>query len=319
MRTVATFLLATTASLVLAAHAVLAQQSYPSRNVHVIVPFAAGGAADLVARVMAEGLSKRLGQGVIVENRPGATGSIGSLAVARAEPDGHTILMTVISSHAVQPVLKKQAPFDPIADFTPIVRISNSIHTLVARNDIPASNAAELVAYAKANPGKLNYGSSGVGSFPHLGAKIMERTAGIEMVHVPFSGDAPAMQAVISKNIDLLFTPSARSYVDAKNVKLIGVGSLKPSPIAPDWPLLDKTGLPGFELVSWLGFMGPAKLAAAIADRLNKATNETLAEPAIRSRLEQIGYTVAGGTAAEFAAAIRNDIARFKALNISID
>jgi tripartite-type tricarboxylate transporter receptor subunit TctC len=241
------------------------------------------------------------------------------LAVARSAPDGYTILMTVISSHAVQPVLNKQPPFDPIADFTPIVRIANSIQTLVARTSLAVSNVAELIAFARSNPGKVNYGGSGVGSFPHLGGKMMERAAGIEMVHVPFPGDAPAMTAIVSQNLDIMFTPSARAYVEAKTVKLLGVSSLKRSPLTPDWPTLDESGLPGFELVSWIGLMGPARTPPDVVARLNQATNDALADPAVRTRLEQIGYTIAGGSPEDYVSAIRNDIARFKALNITID
>jgi tripartite-type tricarboxylate transporter receptor subunit TctC len=292
---------------------------YPTNPIHLVVPFAAGGAADMVARLIGQSIGEKLGQSIVVENRPGATGTIGSLAVARAAPDGYTILMTVISSHAVQPVLKKQPPFDPINDFTPIVRIANSVQTLVARNNLPVSSAAQLIDYAKQNPGKLNYGSSGVGSFPHLGGKMIERVAGVEMVHVPFAGDAPAMTAIVSQDIDILFTPSARSYVENKSVKLIGVSSLTRSPLTPDWPTLDETGLPGFELVSWVGFMGPAGIPPQIVARLNQVTNEALTDQAVRAKLAQIGYSVAGGTPDDYVNTIKANIARFKALNITID
>ena len=204
-----------------------AQEQYPNHPIRVIVPFNAGGAADIVARVISQSISEKLGQPVVVENRAGATGAIGSLAVARSAPDGYTILMAVISSHAVMPAMKKDPPFDPIKDFTPIVRIANSVQTLVARNDFPANNVRELIAYAKANPGKVTYGSSGLTLFPYLGAKMMEKDAGIEMTHVPFSGDQPAMTALVTKNLDILITPGARPYVEAKSVKLIGVASLK--------------------------------------------------------------------------------------------
>jgi tripartite-type tricarboxylate transporter receptor subunit TctC len=296
-----------------------AQPAYPTKPIHLIVPFAAGGASDLVARVVGQAIGEKLGQSVVVENRPGATGIIGSQAVARAAPDGYTLLMAVVSSHAVAPVLKREPPFDPVKDFTPIVRIANSIQTLVARTSLPVSNVGELIAYAKQNPGKVNYGSSGVGSFPHLGGRLIERDAGIEMVHIPFSGDGPAMTAVVSQNLDILLTPSARPYVEANSVKLIGVSSLQRSPATPDWPTLHESGLPGFELVSWVGFMAPAGTPRDIVDRLNSATNETLGDPAVRARLEQIGYSPAGGSPEEYAKRIESDIARFKALHITID
>jgi tripartite-type tricarboxylate transporter receptor subunit TctC len=189
----------------------------------------------------------------------------------------------------------------------------------VARNNLPVSSAAQLIDYAKQNPGKLNYGSSGVGSFPHLGGKMIERVAGVEMVHVPFAGDAPAMTAIVSQDIDILFTPSARSYVENKSVKLIGVSSLTRSPLTPDWPTLDETGLPGFELVSWVGFMGPAGIPPQIVARLNQVTNEALTDQAVRAKLAQIGYSVAGGTPDDYVNTIKANIARFKALNITID
>lgn len=296
-----------------------AQEQYPNHPIRVIVPFNAGGAADIVARVVSQSISEKLGQPVVVENRAGATGAIGSLAVARSAPDGYTILMAVISSHAVMPAMKKDPPFDPIKDFTPIVRIANSVQTLVARNDFPANNVRELIAYAKANPGKVTYGSSGLTSFPYLGAKMMEKDAGIEMTHVPFSGDQPAMTALVTKNLDILITPSARPYVEANSVKLLGVASLKRVASTPDWPTLDETGLPGFSLVSWVGFMGPAGTPRLIVDMLNKATNEALADPAVSTKLDQVGYTVGGGSPDEFAATVRSDIERIHALNILVD
>jgi tripartite-type tricarboxylate transporter receptor subunit TctC len=296
-----------------------AQEQFPGRPIHLVVPFNAGGAADIVARVVGQSISEKLGQPIVVENRAGATGAVGSLAVARSAPDGYNILMAVISSHAVTPAMKKDPPFDPIKDFTPIVLIANSVQTLVARNDFPANNVRELIAYAKANPGKVTYGSSGLTSFPFLGAKMMEKAAGIEMTHVPFSGDQPAMTAVVTKNLDILITPSARPYVEAKSVKLLGVASLKRVASTPDWPTLDETGLPGFTLVSWVGFMAPAGTPRPIVDILNKAANEALADPAVATKLDQVGYTVGGGSPNEFAATVRSDIERIHALNIQVD
>jgi tripartite-type tricarboxylate transporter receptor subunit TctC len=308
------------AAMVLAAWQTPVQaQDYPTRPIHLIVPFNAGGAADIVARVIGQSLSDKLKQPVIVENRPGATGTIGSLAVARAEPDGYNLLMAVISSHAVSPAMKKTPPFDPIRDFTPIVRIANSVHTLIARTELPVTDLKSLIAYAKANPGKVTYGSSGLASFPFLGGKLMERAAGIEMIHVPFSGDGPAVTALLSQTVDILFTPSARSYVDSKSVKLIGVAAVDRIAAAPDWPTLNESGMPGFTLVSWLGLMGPANTPRSIIDIINKAVNDALQEAPIKAKLEQIGYSVGGGGADQYAETIRDDIARIAALKIQMD
>jgi len=296
-----------------------AQDKYPSRPIHLIVPFAAGGAADLVARLIGQSVSERLGQPVVVENKPGATGAIGGLMVARAQPDGYTLLTAVISSNAVLPAMKKNPPFDPVKDFTPIVRIANSIHALVARNSLPVSDVKELIAYAKAHPVKVTYGSSGIASFPYLGAKLMEREAGIEMVHVPYPGDAPAMMSVASGNVDILFTPSARTYVESKTVKLIGVATLQRTPTYPNWPTLNETGLRGFALVGWVGFMGPKGMPQTIVEKINAAVNDSLKTPAVQQKLDQIGYAVAGGSAAEYAKDIRDEVERIRSLNISIE
>jgi tripartite-type tricarboxylate transporter receptor subunit TctC len=296
-----------------------AQEDYPSKSIRLIVPFNAGGAADVVARLVGDSISRRLGQTVIVENRAGATGATGSLAVARSAPDGYTILMAVMSSHAVLPATKKDPAFDPIKDFTPIVRIGNSVQTLVVRKNFPAANVKEFIAYAKANPGKVTYASSGLASFPWLGAKLVERAAGIEMVHVPFPGDGPAMNSVLTGHVDMLFTPSAKSYVEGGLVNALGVASRERMPATPDWPTLNESGLPGFTLISWVGFMGPAALPKPVVDKLNKAVNEALAEPEIRQRLDQIGYQVAGGSPESFQAGIQENIDAIRALSIKLD
>jgi tripartite-type tricarboxylate transporter receptor subunit TctC len=291
-------------------HALHAEDQYPTKSIRLIVPFN--------ARLVGEAIGRRLGQTVVVENRPGATGATGSLAVARSAPDGYNILMAVMSSHAVVPATKKDPAFDPIADFTPIVRIGNSVQTLVVSKSFPATNLKEFLAYAKANPGKVTYASSGLASFPWLGAKLVERAAGIEMVHVPFPGDGPAMNSVLSGHVDFLFTPSAKSYVEGGLVKSLGVASMERVPATPEWPTLNEGGLPGFTLISWVGFVGPAGMPKIIVDRLNKVTNEALAEPDIRQKLEQIGYQVAGGSPEAFKANLQENIDAIRALNIKI-
>ena len=297
----------------------LAQEKYPDRPIHLVVPFAPGGAADSVARLIGQSMTEKLGQPVVVENRPGATGTIGGVAVSRARPDGYTLLMAVISSHAVLPAMKKVRPYDPVADFTPIVRIANSVHALVVRTSLPVTDLKSLIEYAKANPGKLTYGSSGLASFPYLGAKLMERQLGIEMIHIPYPGDAPALTSIISQNVDILFTPSSQAYVDAKSVRLIGVATMERAALTPDWPTLNATGLPGFTLVGWVGLMAPPQTPRAIVDVINKAVNDALNEPLIKDRLQKIGYEVAGGTPDEYAKDIRDEVARIRALKIEFD
>ncbi len=307
------------AALTLTQRSAAADDAYPARSIRLIVPFNAGGAADVVARLVGESVSRRLGQSVIIENRPGATGATGSLAVARSTPDGYSILMAVMSSHAVLPATKKDPAFDPIKDFTPVVRVGNSVQTLVVRKSFPATNLKEFLGYARANPGKVTYASSGLASFPWLGAKLIERAAGVQMLHVPFPGDGPAMNAVLSGHVDMLFTPSAKSYVDGGLVTALGVASRERMPTTADWPTLDESGLPGFTLVSWVGIMGPAGMPKPIVDKLNQAVNEALAEPQIRQRLEQIGYQVAGGSPESFQVGIQENIDAIRALGVKLD
>jgi tripartite-type tricarboxylate transporter receptor subunit TctC len=296
-----------------------AQEAFPTRPIHVVVPFAAGGAADIVSRVISNSISTKLGQAIVVENKPGATGTVGSQIVARAAPDGYTMLTAVISSHAVSPATKKNPPFDPINDFSPVVRFASSIQTLVVRKSFPATDLKGIIAYAKNNPGKVTYASSGPASFPWLGAKLMEQQAGIEMLHVPFLGDGPAMNAVAAEQVDLLFTPSAQGFVDGGLVKVVGVASLQRVPSTPSWPTLDESGLPGFTLVSWVGFMAPKGTPDARVELINKAVNEALVDPTVRSRLEQVGYLPAGGSPADYRATIKNDIDRIRSLGILFD
>lgn len=296
-----------------------AQEAYPDKPIHLVVPFAAGGAADLVARLIGDSMSKKLGQTIVVDNRPGATGAIGSLAVARAAPDGYTILMAVISSHVVVPATKSNPAFDPVKDFSPIVRVANSVQTLVARTSFPAGNLKAILEHAKLNPGRVSYGSSGLASFPWLGAMLMERQAGIQMIHVPFTGDGPAMSAIGGGQIDLLFTPSAQTYVDGGIAKVMGIASLKRSAATPNWPTLDEGGLPGFTLVSWVGFMAPTGTPPQRVDILNRAVNEALTDETIKARLQQIGYDPAGGSPDEYRNAIQQDIDRIRALGIRFD
>jgi tripartite-type tricarboxylate transporter receptor subunit TctC len=293
-------------------------QDYPNKPIRVVVPFAAGGASDSVSRVFSQELSTRLGQPVIVENRPGATGVIGADAVAKSAPDGHMLLMAVISSHAIAPVLGANVPYHPLKDFTPIVKVGDSAMTLVAANSLPVSNVRELIAHAKANPGKLTYGSSGIGSIFHLAGEMFSREAGISMVHVPYKGDAPALADMMAGVLDLLFTPTPGPAVKAGRVKPLGIASEQRRSSTPTWPTIAESGLK-FQMSSWTGLMGPAGMQRAVVMRLNETGNEIIKSAAFVKRLEDLGYDPAGGSPEDFAAAIRNDMERFGKLGIKLN
>jgi tripartite-type tricarboxylate transporter receptor subunit TctC len=293
----------------------LAEAPYPAKPIRWVVPYTAGGAADLVTRVVAQELSRKLGQPIVIDNRPGATGRIGSDQVARSEPDGYTLLTAVISSHAIAPAMSKTYLFDPVKDFTPIIKMGNSVQTLIARKSLPIHSVAELIDYAKKNPDKLNYGTTGPGSIGHIGGEMIRVAAGIDMVPVPYRGDSDAVKDVISGTLDVFLTPAARPSAEADLVTVLGVASPKRSLAKPDWKTISESGLPGFNLVSWTGLMGPAGLPPKLVELLNSGVNEVLSTPEVRKRLEEIGYEVAGGTSQEFVADIKSDVEKFRKLN----
>ena len=295
---------------------------YPDRPIRLIVPYPAGGASDVVARVFANEMSQRLGQQMIIENKPGANGQIGAEMAARATPDGYTLLSAVTSSHAVAPALQRKLPYDAIKSYIPVIKIGDSIQTLVARNGLPVSNAKELVAYAKANPGKLNYGSPGIGSIGHFGGALFAMAAHIDAVHVPYKGDGQAMADVIADRLDLLVTPLARPAVASGQVKVIGVASARRSALVPDWPTIAELGIP-YDLTSWVGVMAPAGTPADIIKKLNEVGNQILQDPNMKKRYGDLGYDVVGASSEDFGKAIVRDIEQFREINktlkISLD
>jgi tripartite-type tricarboxylate transporter receptor subunit TctC len=309
-------MLALGAALLLSVHIpAAAQQDYPSKPIRWVVAYTAGGAADLVTRVVAQELSTKLGQPIVVDNRPGATGRIGAETVARSPADGYTVMTGVISSHAIAPALSKTYPFDPLKDFTPIVKLGSSVQTLISRKTLPVRTVAELIDYAKKNPGKVNYGTTGPGSIGHIGGEMIRLAAGIDIIPVPYKGDSDAVKDVISGTLDIFLTPAARPSAEAGLVNVLGVASPRRATASPDWPTISESGLPGFTLVSWTGLMGPAGMPEPIVKLLNERTNEVLKTPAVQKRLEEIGYEVSGGTSQEFAADLRADLERFRKLN----
>ncbi|WP_426958674.1 Bug family tripartite tricarboxylate transporter substrate binding protein [Muricoccus radiodurans] len=296
------------AAAALTASAARAQERYPSRPVQIIVPWAPGGSTDILARTLAEPLRLSLGQPVLVENRSGASGNIGSLAVARAAPDGHTLLFGSMSTHAMNEALLKEMPFHGANDFSPIALLAYVLNTVVIHPSVPANTMAEFVAYCRANPGKVAYASAGAGSTNHICAAMLARMAGIEMVHVPYRGGAPAVLDTVSGQTQMLVSAGTQTleHVRAGRLRLLAVTEGRRSTLLPDVPTVAET-IPGYEMAVWYGAMGPRGMALDLVTRLNGEINRALALPAVRDRMSAIGVEVANMSAAEFAAVLRDD------------
>ncbi|MGH8619309.1 MAG: tripartite tricarboxylate transporter substrate binding protein, partial [Burkholderiales bacterium] len=278
-----------------------AAEAYPARTILVIDPFAPGGSSEVQVRVIVQRLSQAWGQAVVVESRPGAGGAIGSQSVARAAPDGYTLLFTN-AAIATVPSLAREKPFDPLRDFSPIVLAGKHPFLLVAQPALP-DNLKDLLAYAKANPRKLNFSSSGVGAGSHLAMEYFGSMAGIQLTHVPYKGSSPAATAIVSGEVQLA-TVTANAvlpYLKSGKLRAVGVSTLTRSPLMPEVPTIAEAGIPGFEVVQWSGFLAPAKTPDAIIDMLNREINAVLRLPDIRQRFADLGIEPAGGTPRQFA------------------
>ncbi len=258
---------------------------YPERAIRLVVGYTPGGAADVMARVIADALARKLGQAVTVENRPGAGSTIAASVVARAEPDGYTLGLGTANFYGVDQYLYK-ASYQP-TDFTPITRLTSAPLILTVNNELGVKTVGELVAKAKANPGKMNYASSGIGGSPHLAGLMFEKAAGAPMVHVPFKGGAPAMTSIISGDVQFSFGTAGSVLPMGKEgrMTMLGVSSAERSPIAPELPTLAESGLPGFEYSFWFGLVGPEGLPASVVQTLFDATKEVLEDPEVKSKL----------------------------------
>jgi tripartite-type tricarboxylate transporter receptor subunit TctC len=290
-----------------------ASASYPDKPITLIAPWAPGGSTDILARALGERLSKSLGQTVIVDNRAGASGNIGSNLVAKAKPDGYTLLVGSMSTHAMNPALMASMPFKGVDDFTPIAQLANVINTLVVSNSVPANNLKDFIAYAKANPGKLNYASAGQGSTNHLSAVLFEKAAGITMVHVPYKGGAPAVVDTVADQTQVLFSAGTQTlpHVKAGKLKLLAVTEAKRSALMPEGiPTVGET-LPGYELGVWYGLFGPANMPRELVAQLNAAANAAMADPAVKARMDSLGVEVVKTTPAQFAAVLKSDAERY--------
>lgn len=295
-----------------------AQDAYPSRTIRIIVPLAAGGGTDSLARVIGQKLAAKLGQPVTVENRTGAAGNIGAEAVFRAPPDGYTLLFTQPAPLAVNKALYGKLPFEP-EQFVPVAVVSLQDILLAVHPKVPAANLKELIAYARSNPGKLNYGSSGAGSAPHLAAELFKSMAGVDMVHVPYKGSAESMNATLGGQVDLTFFAfsSAVPNVKAGKLRAIGSGGSKRNPALPDTPAIAEA-LPGFIATSWTAMVAPPGTPTAIVQKLNAAVAEATRLPDVQSRMLDAGDETFEGSPAQAAEFIRHETQRWSQLIKSV-
>jgi tripartite-type tricarboxylate transporter receptor subunit TctC len=283
-----------------------AQQPWPNRVVKLVAPFPPGGGTDVVARILTNRLSEVWGQQVIVENKPGAGGNFGAEQVARAEPDGYTILIAALPM-AVNRFLFKSLAYDSITDFAPVIMICQFPNLLVVPNSSPAKTVQDLIAHGKANSGKLTFASSGVGTSPHLSGELFKRMAGFEMTHIPYRGVAPALSDVIPGRVDMMFNTAAGvlQQVRAGQLRGLAVSTAKRFPTAMEFPTVAESGLPGFDVTSWYAFFVPIKTPADIVKRIHADTVAILAEPAIKARLVQVGVEVVASTPQQLGARLK--------------
>jgi len=286
--------------------------AYPTHNISLIVPFAAGGSTDILARVVALHLQESLGQPVVIENRTGASGNIGTAMVARAAPDGYTFLFNTMSVHTMNHALFASMPFDGVKDFTPIAMLAYVLNTMVVHPSVPAKTVKEFIDHAKANPGKIAYASAGPGSTNHLCGALFEKMAGVEMLHVPYRGGAPAVADTVAGQTQLFFTAGTQSleHVKAGRLRLLAVTEGKRSALLPDVPTVAET-IPGYEMAVWYGAFGPAGMPGAIVNKLNGEISRILFLPDVKKRMADIAVEVAKLSPEDLGALTRKDAERW--------
>ena len=305
------------ASLAMAAAGALplgaAAQAYPAKPVTIVVPFAPGGTTDILARIVGQGLGAELGQPFVVDNRAGAGGNIGASLAAKAPADGYTLFMGTVGTHAINQALYKKMPFDPVKDFAPLSRVATVPNLLVAHPSQPYKTVKELIAYAKANPGKVTYGSPGSGASPHVSGDLFKSMTGTDLLHVPYKGSAPAMTDLLGGQISIMFDnmPSAIQHVRSGKLRPIAVTTAKRSPELPDVPTIAEAGVPGYEAMSWFGMFAPAATPQPLLDKLNAALVKVLNQPDVKKKIAEQGGDVVAETPAQFAAFIKSETAKW--------
>ena len=287
-------------------------QSFPTRPVRIIVPFPPGGATDVMARVIAQKLSESWGQQAVVENKPGASGTIGSDLVAKSVADGYTLLLQG-TQHAINLSIYKQLPYDTLRDFTPVAYIAAAPFLLVLHPSVPANSVTELIAYIKAKPGGVNYGSSGVGGAAHLAGEMFKTAAGVQLTHIPYKGAAPAMADLLGGQVPMVFDPIPTSlpHVRGGRIKVLAITSAQRTPLMPEVPTVAESGLPGFEVAAWFGLYAPAATPADIVGKLNADVNRVLQLPEVKEKFAALGADSAPMTTDQFAVHLRTEIAKF--------
>lgn len=289
-----------------------AAQDFPTRPVTLVIPFAAGGSTDLVGRLIAERMSAELGQPVIVENKGGAGGNLGAAQVAKANPDGYTILMGTVATHALNPTLYKKMPYDPVTSFAPVSLLVVVPNVLVVNPDFPAKTTEELIALLKKDPGKYAYASSGNGTPLHLSGELFKSMAGVDMQHIPYQGAGPALIDVLSGQVPIMFDnlPSSSGHIKSGKLRALGVTTAKRAPSFPDLPAIAET-VPGYETYTWNAVFAPAGTPPDVVAKLNAAANKALADPKVQARLADFSATSVGSTPEELGEHVKKELAKW--------
>jgi tripartite-type tricarboxylate transporter receptor subunit TctC len=287
-------------------------QAYPNRPVRLVVPYGTGGVSDIMGRVVAQKMTELLGQAMVVENRPGAGGMLGTGGVAKSEPDGYTIVLSSLSAYAIGPRLVKQSPYDPVNDFTAIGGVAIAPTILTVNATLPYQNLARLMAFAKANPGKLSYGSSGIGSVGHISGEVLRASTGVELVHVPYKTAQAAYPDAISGNISMVFDalPSALQHIRSGKMRPLAMMSDRRASLVPEVPTFAESGYPEATLRLWVGLHGPANLPAPIVQKLNDTAAKAVASADVRERFTAVGADPYSTSPREFAEMVRGDVER---------